>query len=278
MTILFGLGAAIAYGLADFFGGFVSKKITVFAVVFWGQLGGSVVMALAFPLFPAPFSSEAVWWGAAAGITGGIGVLFLYQGLSIGRMSVVAPLTAVEAASFPVLFGFVIGERPSELSIAGILVALIAVYLVSSSPFDDPGEAPRASGIREALVAGASFGAFFILLERAGDDSGMWPLVGARIAAISVSLIGAVLLRSNLKATRAESKGILAAGWLDVVANIFFLLSVRRGLLALAAVLTSMYPATTVVCARIFLKERVHRRQLVGLALVFTAIALIGFG
>ena len=278
MTILFGMGAALSYGLADFIGGLVSKRTSVFAVVLWSQVAGTLLIAVALPLFEGDYSTTAVLWGAASGVTGGIGVLFLYRGLATGRMSVVAPLTAVEAATIPVLFGFAIGERPSALALVGVIVALAAVYLVSSSPVIPEEDGPTASGIPQALAAGAAFGAFFILLDQAGDGSGMWPLVGARGASITTSVVGGLLLHGSLRAERSAMPGIVAAGALDVIANIFYLLATRRGLLALAAVLTSLYPATTVVCARVVLKEIVHRRQMVGLALVFASIGLIGYG
>ena len=278
MTILFGMGAALSYGLADFIGGLVTKRTSVFAVVLWSQVAGTLLIAVALPLFEGDYSTSAVLWGAASGVTGGIGVLFLYRGLATGRMSVVAPLTAVEAATIPVLFGFAIGERPSELALVGVIVALAAVYLVSSNPVIGEEDGPTASGIPHALAAGAAFGAFFILLDQAGDGSGMWPLVGARGASITTSVVGGLLMHGSLRAERSAMPGIFAAGALDVIANIFYLLATRRGLLALAAVLTSLYPATTVVCARVVLKEIVHRRQLVGLALVFASIGLIGYG
>jgi drug/metabolite transporter (DMT)-like permease len=279
MAVIFGLAAAISYGVADFIGGLVTKRTSVFAVVFWSQVAGTLLIAIALPLFGGEPTLEAIGWGAASGVAGGVGVLFLYRGLARGRMSVVAPLTAVEAASIPVLYGFVTGERPSAMAIIGVGVALAAVYLVSSSPLPiDPEGEEIPSGITDALAAGLGFGAFFIFLGVAGENSGMWPLVGARAASISTAMIGAVLLHGSLKAQRSSRTGIVAAGCLDVVANIFYILSTRRGLLALAAVLTSLYPAATVVCARIVLNELVHRRQMVGLAFVFAAIALIGFG
>jgi drug/metabolite transporter (DMT)-like permease len=284
MAIFLSLCAAATYGAADFVGGLVTRKAPVLAVVFLSQAIGTVPFLLSFPLInDAAFSNESLGWGAAAGIGGAIGVILLYAGLAAGRMSVVAPITAVEAACVPVIFGLLRGERPGLLALAGILVAVLAVALISSAtdPESDDEIVTRgrlAPGVLHALGAGAAFGAFFIFLDVAGNDAGLWPLVGARIASLSLAGIAILVTSRSLRVRRETLPPIAAAGGLDFAANLFFLLATRRGLLSLVAVITSMYPASTVVLARFVLKERLSVSQLGGLACAAAGVVLIAFG
>lgn len=279
MALVLALGAALAYGAADFAGGAVAKRAGVVRVVFLSQLFGTGLTLLLLPVMASwPPSAPGLWWGAASGIGGGTGVMLLYRGLAVGRMSVVAPLTGVEAAGIPVVFALLVGERPSALALGGVVLGLCAVGLVSSAPVAPGSTQARAAGVAEALGAGLAFGVFFICLDQAPDGAGIWPLVGAR--ASSMTLIGAVALagRVRLKPPPGTSSAIAATGLLDVAANVLYLLATQRGLLSLTAVITSMYPGGTVVLARVFLKERLARMQLVGLAIAGAAVILIGLG
>jgi drug/metabolite transporter (DMT)-like permease len=278
MAILLGLGAALTYGAADFFGGLSTKRSNEFSVVVCSQVIGSGLLLAALPFFlQADFTAEAFAWGLGSGVGGGLGVLLLYRGLALGRMSVVAPTTGVVAASVPVVAGLLLGERPSAAALTGVVVALVAVVLVSSSP-DHTGARGGYSGMREAVGAGAAFGAFFILLSLAGDDSGLWPLIGARSASLGIVALIALMGRRTLRPAPGSLRLIAAAGILDVAANLLFLAASRVGLLSLVAVLTSMYPGATVVLARFVLHERLHRLQLVGLACAALGVALIAVG
>ena len=239
-------------------------------------IGSALTLALLY-FFPGTGEvGPALAWGLVAGLGGGAGVLMLYRGLSRGRMSVVAPITGVEAAVVPVVFGLVAGERPSIGALVGIALALVAVVLVSSggSSSSDAGR----SGLPEALGAGLAFGVFFMALDQAGADTGIWPLVGARISSISLTLIVAAITRTKIKPPAGTMPAIVGAGVLDVTANIFYLVAVRQGFLSLVAVLTSMYPAATVALARVVLKERLAPLQVVGIALALVAVILISVG
>ena len=278
MAIALGLAAALTYGAADFFGGLATKRSNEFSVVVCSQFIGSSLLVISIPFFlDAPFSAEALYWGMGAGFAGLLGVLLLYRGLARGRMSVVAPTTGVLAASSPVVAGLLLGERPGALSLTGVAVALVAVVLVSTSP-EHGGERSGYSGFREAAGAGVAFGAFFILLSLAGDDSGLWPLIGARIASLGGGLLFALVAQRSLSPERGTLGLIAGAGVLDVAANLFYLLATRSGLLSLVAVLTSMYPGATVVLARFVLAERLHRLQLIGLGCAAVGVALIAGG
>ncbi len=283
MAIILGLAAAIAYGAADFTGGLVSRRVNPFAVVVVSQIFGLALLLAAFPLFDAVFSSSALWWGAAAGVGGGLGVALLYRGLAIGRMSVVAPITAVEAALVPLLFAIAQGEAPGAMASVGVVVSLVAVALISYSPAADQDRGPTRRGavppgLMEAVGAGLGFGAFFLFLDRAPDASGLWPLIGTKVSSIALVALLGVLVRNRLRAPRGSWTPIMLAGGLDVAANVFYLLAARRGLLAIVAVLTSMYPGATVLLARFVLKERATAPQSVGLGLALVGVALIASG
>ena len=289
MGVLFGLLAAATYGVADFAGGRVARRADVFSVVLISQLVGSVPLAVVVPfLADQPATTSALAWGAAAGIGGGTGVLFLYRGLAVGRMSVVAPITGVMAASLPVVFGLATGERPGVISLVGVIVALASVVLVSSAPpsgaeedvelGDDIGPSWKRSGVPYAFAAGTGFGLFFVFLDAAGNDAGVWPLVATRCSSLALVALIALGLRRPIKPPPGTLMLMAVAGILDVAANVFYLISTRFGLLSLVAVLTSMYPAVTVLMARVLLNERMVRTQSFGLALAGVAIVLIVLG
>lgn len=287
MAIAFGLLAALSYGIADFAGGLVSKRNEVLRVVLISQIFGTVPLVISFPLLnDGVMSSGALAWGVGAGVAGATGVVLLYRGLARGRMSVVAPITAVEAAIVPVLFGLAIGERPSGIAVTGIAIALAAVTLITATPVTStPGGAetaipiePVGSGVPEALGAGLAFGVFFILLDGAGDASGMWPLLAMRAGSLAIVALAAAATRVTMHPAPGTLAGIAIAGLLDVAANVFYLLSTRHGLLSIVAVITSMYPAATVLLARLVLNERLARSQLAGLACAAIGIAFIAVG
>lgn len=288
MALILGLASALTYGAADFLGGLATRTTKVLTVVFVSQVIGSVLLLLLLPFFrDAQLTAGAMWWGAASGLAGAAGITLFYQGLALGKMSAVAPITAVEAASVPVLFGLAMGERPSALALAGVVLALVAVALVSLSADPEAETRDRGdtrpgrwtdTGIAHALAAGFAFGAFFILLDRAGDDTGLWPLVGARIS--SVLSIGMALIVASgwSPPQRGSWRTIAGAGALDVAANVFYLLATREGLLSIVAVLTSMYPATTVLLARVTLGERFRPAQSVGLLVALVGVVAIALG
>lgn len=286
MAIVLGLLSGVVYGSADFFGGLSTKRNPMVRVVLLSQLAGFVVYLVAIPLLPeGRFTAEAWVWGGLAGLAGAIGVGFLYLGLARGRMSVVAPTTAVVFAVVPVVFGLLRGERPSALQLVGVAVALPAVALVSTSK--DPalasggsGYAARMvrSGVPEALVAGLAIAAFAILLERPSADTGPWPLVSSRIVSVASFIVALAVTRSGIRPAPGSLGIIVAAGVLDVAANLLYLLAVRKGLLSIVVVLTALYPAATVILARIVLGERLSGSQLVGLFLALAGVAAMAAG
>jgi drug/metabolite transporter (DMT)-like permease len=275
VVVLFGLGAALVYGAADFAGGLAARRTPALAVVVLSQIAALVVLAAVLPLLGTPVPPvRDLGTGAVAGIAGGAGVTFLYRGLAAGRMGVVAPVTAVGAACLPVFVGLLLGERPGPLALVGVAVALVAVVAVSAEP--SGGTAGR-RGLGDAVIAGAGFGIFFILLARVGEAAGLWPLLTART---SILVVGAAALvtRTPLRAPPGQLLTIALAGVGDMAANVLYLFAAQTGLLSLAAVLTSLYPAATVLLARILLGERLARLQIAGVLLAITGAALIATG
>lgn len=277
VAVLLGLLVALSYGAGDFLGGLSSRRLDAVTVVQASQLVGLTGLAIAVLLVPDQvlLASDLVR-GAVAGAVGLLGLVLLYRGLAVGAMSIVAPVSAVGAAVLPLAWGLGNGERPGPVALLGVALALVAVALVSS-PANDESVAPgRSKEIALALLAGAAFGVLFILLGDTSDDSGLWPVLGARVA--SATLVTVVLLgrgrppRVPPVGTRALVAG---AGLLDVAANALFVYAARAGLLSLVAVLSSLYPAATVVLARVVLHERTDRRQQVGLVAALAGVVLI---
>jgi drug/metabolite transporter (DMT)-like permease len=289
MEIVLALGSAIAYGVSDFTGGVLTKRAHVFTVVLLSQLNSCAILIFVLPFWDGSFSWQAVQWGAAAGVAGMSGASLLYRGLAIGRMGVVAPITAVLAAAIPMSFGLAVGERPGSVALIGVVVGLAAVTLISSAPEPDatngaarrPPSAlvrPGGQGLVEALGAGVGFGLFFILLERAPEESGLWPLAGTRISIVaSVALLAAVA-GASVRPPAGMVPTLVWLGFINLGADLLYLLATRAGLLSLVAVITSLYPAATVALARVSLNERMVKQQLLGLICAALSVTLIALG
>ena len=288
MAVILGLLAAISYGSADFLGGLATKRNPAVRVALVSQLFGFGIYLIALPFLPAGrFTAEAWLWGGAAGLTGGIGLAFLYRGLAHGRMSVVAPLTAVIAAVIPVGFGLLTGERPSALQLLGIALAIPAIALVSSVPHASASSTSTAPTIRsraaslgvwDALLSGVAIGLFFITLARPGEATGAYPLVAARIASVTMFLAVVVATRTGARLAPGTAVVVAVSGVIDVTANLLYLLGTREGLVSVVAVLTSLYPGATVALARAVVKERLSVHQLVGLGLALAGVASMAAG
>ncbi len=277
MAVLLALAAAVVVGSGDFFGGVAARHGRILAVVTWVHVVGIGAMAALGPLLGGDPTAADLWWGAASGVAGAAGVLALYSGFTAGRVGLVAPTSAVVAAGFPVGFGILVGERPGWVALAGLAVGLAAIALVSRPSHDEPGDG-AANGLVHGVAAGLAFGALFILLSRAEDGSGLWPLLPARAAGAAALVGAAIAMRRDLAPVRMSWRPIATAGLLTVTGNGLFLLASQRGLLSVVAVLTSMYPAATVAWARVVFRERLNGVQLSGVALALLAVALIAGG
>ncbi|MEY2563869.1 MAG: hypothetical protein QOH88_2062 [Verrucomicrobiota bacterium] len=281
MIELLALVSAVLYGSADFFGGLTARRANTVATVLVSQFVGLVLLVAVMPFLPTTTVTSRDWiWGVAAGFSGGIGVAFLYRALAVGTMAVVAPITAVCAAMIPVLFGFAMGERLRPFTIAGIGLAFVAIVLVSR-PRAQPAVGVSTSkrslppGILLALVSGVAVGIFFLALARTSSGAGMWPLVAARIA--SVALFGsiAVITGRTVRMSRPATTTAIAGGALDMLANALYMLASRVGPLSIVVTLASLYPAATVLLARVVLGERLSFVQALGIACALAAVLII---
>jgi drug/metabolite transporter (DMT)-like permease len=253
-------------------------------VVFLSQASGMVLLALILPFLPgAPTGSDLVW-GAAAGVTGGIGVALLYRALAIGVMAVVAPTTAVCAVTIPVLASILLGERPGPIVAAGIALGVWSIVLVSRSSAPESEPTRKASprrlppGVGMALISGVAIGFFFLSLAQTSPDAGMWPILAARI--LSTTLFGALALarRESLRMSRSTLGLVVLSGTVDMLANALYLEAARQGPLSVVVTLSSLYPASTVLLARIALGERLNTWQITGVGCALAAILLIVSG
>jgi drug/metabolite transporter (DMT)-like permease len=269
------LFSAATYGIGDFCGGMAARRIPATTVLLWSHLLG-LLLLLTSTLFIAGEATRGdLVLGGLGGLAGAAGVGLLYKGLAVGQMSAVAPVTALLSAVVPVVAGYAEGERPGARAVVGMALAFVAIVLVSA----EGGGSLRPSdlrGVTYALGAGLGFGLFFVALSHTGDDAGMWPLVAARVA--SVTVVGAVALLGFIprRPPIAGSRELTAAaGALDALANVLYLLAVRQGLVSVVSVLAALYPVSTVVLARVVLRERFVRVQVAGMALAVPAIVLM---
>jgi drug/metabolite transporter (DMT)-like permease len=289
-TVVFGLASALSWGAGDFSGGLATKRAPVFTVLAIGHGFGLLLLIGVALLWGEVFPVVAdLAWGFAAGLSGAIGLAALYQALAIGRMGLVAPVSSVIGAALPVLFNALTEGLPAGLTLAGFGLALLGIWLVAGVG----GAAGGRAGLGLAVLAGCGFGVLFILLDRVSEGAVFWPLAAARFGSFALVMLIIFMRRSYQNrepTTESQSTApssqllalgspalipVLLAGALDVAGNVFFVLSSQSGRLDIAAILSSMYPASTVLLAALLLGERVTRPQLAGIGAVLTAIVLI---
>lgn len=282
MTVLLSLFAALAYGASDFVAGLFSRRTDPFAVALVTQAGGLVALLVALPVVAAlgidgPPTAPAVGWGAAAGVGAAVGTLALYRGLGRGRMSVVAPVSGLGSAVLPAVVGVLAGEHLSLLTAAGVLVGVVAVGLVSSAP-GGSADAGRPSGLVDGILAGFGFAELFIALDRAGGAAGVWPLISSSVTGLAVIGVVVLVRRTRVRMPGRIALSLLGAGALASCALGAFLVATSHGALAVASVLTALYPGATVLLAVLVLREHTGRVQLVGLLLAAVAVVAVTLG
>lgn len=273
MAAICGLASSLAWGAGDFAGGLASRRGNTLSVVLFSQLiGGLLLTLLALVYAPTVPPLRHLAYGALAGIFGVLGLTGLYRGLAQGRMGLVAPLSAVVTALVPLTFSFIIEGFPGTLRMTGFAVAVAAVWFLAS-----PGSmgSIEAQEIRLALLAGLGFGLFFIFMDQASDQAVLWPLVAARGAAIGVMSAILAFTRQLASPPGGQLFFIALAGILDTAGNAAFGMAAHLGRLDIAAILASLYPATTVILARLVFKERLGRQQWVGVGAAGIALLLL---
>ncbi|MFJ1610910.1 EamA family transporter [Streptomyces sp. NPDC088253] len=274
IALLLALGSSLAYGCADFLGGLGARKAHVLRTVMIAAPASLAVELLLWPFLGASFSAAALGWGAASGIASAAAFALLYRTLAIGPMNVLSPVTALVSAMLPVGVGLLEGEHLSAAGLVGLPLALVAVVLVSAG--HGTGSArPSRTALVLACGAGGAIALQLIFLHQAPSDSGVAPLIIGRAVSSAVILVAAGLMYRRLGSERPAYAMSTAAGVLDSLANLLFLLAARSGDLTVVAVITALYPAGTVLLARGVLAERIHRGQLVGLGTAAVAVSLL---
>jgi drug/metabolite transporter (DMT)-like permease len=294
LAIVLALASAITYGGSDFAAGLASRGASVIQVTLVASAISAVAVAAALPFAASPLpTAAALAWGAVAGLGGTLGAFALYLGFRHAAFSVAAPISAVGSAGFSVLAGLLLGERPSALALAGIVLALPAIVGVSASAASADSEAGSEAGSETAsvsgsgrpiagvaygLAAGACFALLFIGLDRAGSGSGLWPVAATQASELVLALAVAVVTR-NLALPAGQPRRLAAiTGLAGATGTILFFFATHEGYLAVTAVLTSLYPAVTIVLARVLLGERLTALRVAGLALAGACVGLIAAG
>ena len=268
----FSLLAAASWGGGDFAGGLATKRASVFRVVAVAHACGLVATLAMAILSGEPFPPPATLaWGAFAGFVGVFGIAALYRALAIGRMGVVAPVAAVVTGFLPVVVGIRTEGLPDRLQLCGFALALLSIWLVArpSEHIDSH------RGVGLAALAGIAFGLFLIAGKQAGHGGVFWPLVSARVVSTSLMVVLVAVMPRDPQPLRPVLWPMILSGLLDSAGNALFIAATRHGRLDVAAVLSSLYPASTVVLARVLLKERIARLQAVGIACAIVSVALV---
>ena len=286
MGTILALAAAVLYGSADFLGGTAARRARPLAVLAITTPAGAVITVVAAAVagaaglggsgLPGP---AGLAWGAAAGAAGTVGLLMFYAGFSIAPMSVVAPISALASALLPLGVAIAQGERPGPLVIAGGVICLVAVVLVSlERKSEERTAAARLRGLGYGLASGIMFGLFFLFFRSAGASGVLWPVAVARLAGTAIAF-AACLAAWVRPAWRGSPQGALplalASGTVDASANICYVLATRTGLFGIAVVITALYPGMTVLLARFVLGERMRWLQRIGLVLAGAGLALV---
>ena len=273
-AILLALGSSVAYGLTDFLGGLAARRAHIFLLGSVTQPLGLAVLLVVAPFVGGEWSSEVWFWGVVSGLGGALAYVMLFRALAIGPMSVASPISAIIAVVLPVVAGVAFGERLPLLGWLGIVVGIVAVLMVSQVHED----APHPVSLNVLLLsigAGVFISVFLVALERAPSDSGLWPLVVVRIVTSTLLLIAALASRVIAKPPRDVFLLAASSTLLDVIATVAFMLATREGLLTVVAAITALYPAATVVMARVFLHEHLQAMQRVGLVLAAISVGVL---
>jgi drug/metabolite transporter (DMT)-like permease len=278
MAVVFALLTAVVYGIADYSGGRGSRLASSFTVTLVGQCAG-FVGALLLALFigdPVPSGGD-LFISAAAGVAGSLGLLGFYRAMASGSMTIVAPITALVGTTIPVVWGLVEGERPGFVAYVGMIVAVIAVVLVTDALGVQDKRTP-ANIVVLAVLAGVCFATIFIAFDHVSSDAGLWPLVALRSVSLPLVFVVVLATRHPLRTKGEATRWALVSGILDSAANGFYLIAARHGLLSVVAVIASLYPVSTLVLATSLDKEKLHPAQWVGVGLALIALVLVSAG
>ncbi|MEO8468410.1 MAG: DMT family transporter [Chloroflexota bacterium] len=273
LPAILALASAVLWGISDFGGGVLGRRAPIFGVLLATQAVGFLIASIGLAVRPEPvFSTADLGLSILAGGMAAIGIGSLYRGLAVGRMGVVAPVTAVLTATTPAVIGIAWQGFPGPIVFVGFAVAIIAVVIVSIVPDDIEG---RPAGLGYALVGGLTLGLLSVVLSRIDIQHALAPLALMRGVELILFAAVVVILRLPWRVPRSLFPLAALVGFVDVTGNLAFLTAARTGDLSIAAVLSSLYPVITVILAAALLRERITRSHAAGVVLAFVAITLI---
>jgi len=275
LSIIYGILSAASWGAGDFSGGLASRKLGAYRAVFWGDLLGLLIILPIAAVYRESVPALSVFINAAiGGMLGSVGLLILYYSLSIGKMSIAAPVSALFAALLPVLVGLFTQGLPTLNQFAGFAFALMAVWLISQGNTTEKFQLKHLSDLRLPILAGIGFGCYFIFIHYASKDSGsiIWTMAVSRAAGTLMLLIVVLAKRDSFSVQRDAWLMVFFNATLDLGGNFFYILASQVGRLDVSAVLSSLFPGSTVLLASIFLKEHISAKQWLGIATALIAI------
>jgi drug/metabolite transporter (DMT)-like permease len=272
LSPLTAMASAVTLGIADFTGGFAGRRSSAPSVALAVESVGLVTVPLAFVLLPHGWDAQAALQAFAGGAVGGLGLVAFYRAMSLNLIGVVAPITGFIAAALPVAVGLIGGDHLAIWQVGGVAVGLAALVLINGPSRDVAGNARM--GVTLALFAGIAFGLFFILFH-AASHAGVTAFVSGRFGSAAAAVGTALVTRTALVIRRSVLRIVMIGGVFDGTGVVLYLYATHSGLLSVTALLTSFYPAFTVLCARLFTHERMTPMQLFGAALAVIAIAMI---
>jgi drug/metabolite transporter (DMT)-like permease len=268
--------AVVLWGTADFAGGYGSRRANAFVLTAFSHVCAFALMVTIaltqHGLFP---SRASIFWAVLAGAVGGFSLAIFYRALASGQMGLTAPISALIGAAIPTLADIAMEGVPSRWTIAGFVLAIFAIWLITR-PEGESG-ADRPAGVGLAALAGVGFAGFYLCIHQA-SGSPIWLAAISRIGSFTATAIAVAVIRAPLVLDRPRAMLGATAGFFDITASALFIFASQRGRLDEAVVITSLYPAVTVLLARIFLKEHFSRWKFVGLLAALAAVPLIAAG
>jgi len=275
LTAALALAAAASWGVGDFLGGLKSRSLSPIAILIVAQPIGLALLAIWVAVRGEGPPGSSVLWACLASVLGTTGLVAFYRGMAAGALSIVAPIAGAGAA-IPVIWGLARGDHPSGLQELGFAAALIGVVLASFER-RPRGQAVIAAGVGWAVIAMLAFGFFYIPMHAASHGDYLWAAFVFRLTSTMLIACAWLVLRPR-RARRAELPALASIGVLDTGGNVFFAAASSKGLVSVVSILASLYPVVTVLLARAFLHERVHRSQELGIVLALAGIVLISAG
>jgi uncharacterized membrane protein len=278
LSILFGLSAALSWGAGDFTGGLAARKAGAYRAVFYAEVIGVAILILVVMVADEPVPNAKIWLlSMLAGALGSVGLILLYQAMTLGLMSIAAPVSALLAAMLPVFIGILREGLPEWTTFLGFGFALFAVWMISQGEGGVTDILAHLSDLKLPLLAGIGFGSYFVLMHEATHTGAtVWPMVASRSGGMLLIIVYMMVTHTSWKVEDPSAwTTITMNGVLDICGNAFFILAGQSGRLDVAAVLSSLFPGATVILASIFLKERLSRNQWIGIAAALIAIALM---